>query len=255
MQSLVLSPSNFISFDDSVRFVRSLHSRSLRSLRIHYWDFDHAAFPVEIFHKLLLTEFEMSGVYFNEAGWKSIQREIPKCKTLLSLRFSGIAWWSTNKKKVAEVEFAAEFAQLLKDCPNILITNISEFFFDIGEDVNDDDPYDDGSELYATHFAPILEHNRLTINLKTLRRRENTKVRGFLVAEAIGRQFANKPSSCYTVLKANVDVLVSYLPSDERAQQIVRDAIDDARKKVVQNRTSTTANKQSKRATPSKRKR
>jgi len=208
MQSLVLSHSNFKSFDDFACFVSSLHSCSLQSLRIHYWDFNHAAFPVEIFHKLLLMEFHMSVVYFTEAGWKSIRQEIPKCKTLKSLKFSSIGWWST-KKKVAELEFAVDFAQLLKNCPNILFTNTTDFFDD------DDDSYDDGSELYATYFAPILEHNRLLKNLSTLRRRENSQVRGFLMAEAMGRHFADKPSSCYTVLKANADVLVSYLSSDE----------------------------------------
>jgi len=31
--------------------------------------------------------------------------------------------------------------------------------------------------------------------------------------EAIGAWFATKVSSCYTMLKANADVLVSFLPS------------------------------------------
>jgi len=157
-------------------------------------------------------------------------------------------------KKVVELEFAVDFAQLLKHCPNILFTNTTEFFFDIGDDVDDDDPYDDGSELYATRFAPILEHNRLTNNLITLRRRENSHVRGFLVAEAIATRSTKKFSSCYTVLKANVDVLVSYLSSDEKALHVVRREID-APKKVVHNLLSRTANKQNKRTTPFKRKR
>ncbi len=191
----------------------------------------------------------MDGVSFDEASWKSMRQEIPKCKTLVSLGFSGIDWWSCHLKKVAEVEFAVDFVQLLKDCPNILFTNTMTFFY---HDFRG--PFDDGSELYATHFAPILEHNRLTKHLIALKGKENYQVRGFLVAEAVGRQYATKPSSCYRILKENVDVLVSYLSSDDRAQQIVREAID-APTKVVRNPTSATAEKQNKRTTPAKRKR
>jgi len=149
----------------------------------------------------------MWDVYFNEAGWKSICQELPKCKTLNSLEFSSIGWWSSNKKEVAASEFAVKFAQLLKYCPNILFTNETEFFCD---DDDDDDDYDD-NVLYQTHFSPIPEHNRLTKNMITLRKKENYQVRSFLVAEAVGTRFAKKPSSCYTVIKANVDVLVAYL--------------------------------------------
>jgi len=67
--------------------------------------------------------------------------------------------------------------------------------------------------VYTTHIAPILEHNRLIQNLKTFKERGNYQERGFLVAEAVGTRFAKKVSSCYTILKSNVDVLVSYLSS------------------------------------------
>jgi len=61
-----------------------------------------------------------------------------------------------------------------------------------------------------------------------------------LVAEAVGRRFANKPSSCYTVLKANVDALVAYLSSDEEDQR----NSNRSTPKIVHNPMLITANKQ-----------
>jgi len=49
-----------------------------------------------------------------------------------------------------------------------------------------------------------------------------------------------KPSSSYTVLKANVDVLVAYLTSDQNAQQVVQEALD-ASETVTYIPLSTTA--------------
>jgi len=250
LQSLFLSPRNFLSFDDFSRFVSSLHSSSLRRLTIHRWDFRRTALPVQIFSKLLLTEFHMLDPCFDEAGWKSIQQALSKCKTLNRLEFSYIEWCSDDNK-YKKGEFAIIFAQLLKDNPNILFTNTRRFFFSL--DCFNFDARDD--ELYTIYFAPILEHNRLLKNLTIFKRKENYQVRGFLVAEAVGRLFAKKPSSCYTVLKANVDVLISYLTSDENAQQqVLREAVD-ASETVIYNPLSTTANKQEKRQTPFKRKR
>jgi len=253
LQTLALELLNFMSsFDHFAGFVRSLHSRSLRSLKFYYWDFRRAAFPVEIFHKLLLTELYVGCVFFTEAGWKSIRQELPKCKTLEKLEVVVIGWCGCYEKEFAEVQVAVEFAELLKDSPNILVTNTREFFYDNDEDEDDDNAEDD--ELYTTHIAPILQHNRLIKNLTILKRKENYQVRGFLVAEAVGRQFANKPSCCYTVLKANVDVLVAYLASDEKAQQVVSEAVH-ASETVMYNPLSTTGEKQDKRQTPSNRKR
>jgi len=242
LQSLFLTPQNFISFEDFAGFVISLHSRSLRSLKIFAWDFGRAAFPVEIVHKLLLKEFYILGVPFSEAGWKSIRQELPKCKTLEKLEILNMSW-GPNKQEDVAVEFAVEFAQLLKDSPNILFTNRRDFFCD-------DDDGEEDDELYTTHFAPILEHNRLLKNLTILKRRENYQVRGFLVAEAVGSRFAKKPSSCYTVLKANVDVIVSYLTSDQNAQHVVQEALDTS-ETVAYIPLSATAQKQNKRTTPS----
>jgi len=78
------------------------------------------------------------------------------------------------------------------------------------EHFDDDDEEDD---LYTTYLAPVLEHNCLRHNLKTLKEREKYEVRGCLVSEAVGTGFAENVSSCYTVLKANLDVLVSSLSS------------------------------------------
>jgi len=44
-----------------------------------------------------------------------------------------------------------------------------------------------------------------------LKERENNEVCSFLVLEAIGTWFVIKISSCYTMLKLNADVLVSFL--------------------------------------------
>jgi len=248
LQSLVLRPQNFISFDHFAAFVGSLHSSSLRKLKVYDWHFYEAAFPVQIFSKFLLMEFYMWGVSLHEAGWKSMRQEIPKCKTLESLGIMDIEWWGSNK---TAAEVTVEFAQLLKDCPNILYANPTGFYNSEDDDIVDDEGYEDVQ--YTIHYAPILEHNRLIKNLTRLKKDENCQVRGFLVAEVIGRRFAQKPSSCYTVLKANVDVLVSYYhSSDENVQEVLRDAVD-APEIVIHD--STTANKQIKCTTPSKRKR
>jgi len=60
------------------------------------------------------------------------------------------------------------------------------------------------------------------------------------VAEAIGSRFAMKPSSSYTVLKVNVDVLIAYLTSDQNAQQVIQEALD-ASETVAYIPLSTTA--------------
>jgi len=86
--------------------------------------------------------------------------------------------------------------------------------------------------------------------LITLRKTENYQVRGFLIAEAMGRLLAKKTSSCYTVLKANIDVLISYLLSNEEALQVSQEAND-----APNNRMSTIANQNNNHMTPSKRKR
>jgi len=207
LQSLELFENNFTSNDAYASFLRSLNSTSLQSLTVQNWDMREIAFPVEIFDKLALTHFSIHDVCFNEAGWRSLLQEISKkCSTLTSLEFKYILWWGSDDEQVAGGEFALELAQFLKDNPNILATNTKTYF---GDD------YDDGNDdiLYTTHLAPILEHNRLLNNLKGLKERENYEVRGFLVSEAIGALFATKVSSCYTMLKANADVLVSFLPS------------------------------------------
>jgi len=158
--------------------------------------------------------------HFNEAGWKSFRQEIPKCKTLEKVELLKIWLWDCNNKDVAKNDFAVDFAQLLKNSPNILFTNKRNFFYD------EHDKDDDDNVLYTTRIAPILEHNRLLKNLAILKRKGNYRVRSFLVAEAVGRRFAQKPSRCYTVLKANVDVLVAYLTSDGNTQQVVPEAVD-----------------------------
>jgi len=248
LQTLVLYPQNFISFDDYAGFLKSLHSSSLGKMIINGWDFRRAAFPVEIFHNLSLLELSMCDVYFTEAGWQSMRQEIPQSKTLHLLEFVDIGWWGSGKKEDAAAGFAVEFAQLLKDNANIVLTNKTAFFRDENDcNHNKDDP----DVLYTTHFAPILEHNRLTRKLKTLK--GNIKVRGFLVAEVIGRRFCKKPSGCYAVLKANVDVLVSYFLSDEKARQVVPEAINPP--KQVHKSTSRTACQHNKRRTHAKRKR
>jgi len=178
---------------------------------------------MEIFHKLPLVELSMCNVYFTEAGWKSMRQEISKSKTLYLLEFVGIGWWESEKKEDAAVGFAVEFTKLLKDSPNIVFTNTTAFFRDENNYNYNENDHD---VMYTTHFAPILEHNSLTKYLKTLKGNADYKVRGFLVAEAIGSRFSKKPSSCYTMLKANVDVLVSYLSSDEKAQHIIPEAIN-----------------------------
>jgi len=176
---------------------------------------------VQIFSKLLLTEFHVENARFNEAGLKSIRQALSKCKTLNRLEFSNIAWRS-DEYVCVEGEFLIKFEQLLQDNPNILFTNTKGFFYNVY--FYDDDGRDD--EEYTILFAPILEHNRLLKNLTILKRKENYQVRGFLVAEAVGRRFAKKPSSSYTVLKANVDVLVSYYLSSDGKKQVVQKAID-----------------------------
>jgi len=213
LQSLTVCDKNFASNDAYANFVRSLNSTVLRSLTIQDYDIRHVAFPVEIFEKLALKHFSMYDVCFHEAGWRNLLQVIPKCRTLISLEFKYILWWGSEDEELAGVEFALEWAQCLKHNPNILSTNSQSYFSDDHNDGNDD-------ILYTTYLAPILEHNRLLQNLKILKERENYEVRGFLVSEAIGTKLAGKVSGCYTMLKANVDVLVSFLSSRNGAQEV-----------------------------------
>jgi len=128
------------------------------------------------------------------------------CK-LISLEFWNIEWWGSEVHDNAAVEFVIELAHYLKDNPNIVSTNRKDF-------MSDDLTLGEGNNIvYTTHIAPILEHNCLTQILKTLRERGNYQEPGFLVAEAVGTWFAGKVSSCYTIIKSNVDVLISYLSS------------------------------------------
>jgi len=207
--SLELFSVNFTSHDAYGAFLRSLHSSSLEQLTINEWDFRRLAFPVEIVEKLSLVHLSMTDVSFHEGGWKSFFRELPKCKTLRSLEFMYSMWWDSEENEKAAGQFAVEFAQFLKNSPNILSINKTGYCLcRHGSAENDND------DLYATCFAPILEHNRLKKNLETLKNKENYEVRGFLVSEALGTRFAENPSSCYTMLKVNVDVLISCLLSE-----------------------------------------
>jgi len=214
LQSLALCSQNFTSNDDCASFVRSLNSTSLRHLTIEMWDFSNdIAFPIEIFQNLSLTHFSLKDTTFDEAGWKNLLQEIPKCRTLVSLEFKYIVWWGSEDEELAAVEFAGEWAQFSKHNPNILTINSGSYLSDDYNDSNDD-------ILYMTHLAPIIEHNRLLQNLKTLKESENYEVRSFLVSEAIGTRFAGKVSSCYTMLKGNMDVFVSFLSSRNGAQEV-----------------------------------
>ncbi len=213
LQSLALCSENFDDdFDKYGGFLSSLNSTtstSLRILTIHGWNFRlNVDFPMEIFQNLSLTHFSLKFPTLNEASWKNLLKEIPKCTTLVSLEFGNIEWWGSEERDIAAVEFAVELALFLKNNPNIVSTNKKDFMandFDIDEGEDD--------VVYTTHIAPILEHNRLIQNLKAFKERGNYQERGFLVAEAVGTRFASKVSSCYTILKANVDVLVTYLSS------------------------------------------
>jgi len=189
--------------------LNSTTSTSLRILTIHGWNFcRNVDFPMEIFQNLSLTHFSLKDPTFDEASWKTLLQEIPNCATLVSLEFWNIEWWGSEERDNAAVEFAIELAQFLKNNPNIVTTNKKYFMHvDLIHDEGEDDV------VYTTYIAPILEHNRLIQNLKTFKERGNYQERGFLVAEAVGTLFASKVSSCYTILKANVDVLVSYLSS------------------------------------------
>jgi len=155
---------------------------------------------MEIFQNLSLMHFSMTFPTFNEASWRSLLQEIPKCPTLISLEFRHIAWCG-SEYHFNMPEIVVQLAQFLKNNPNILATNTMLYFYD----------HNDG--LYERHIAPILEHHHLTKNLKILKERESYQVRGFLVAEAVGTRFPTKVSICYIILQANMDVLVSYLLS------------------------------------------
>jgi len=157
---------------------------------------------MEIFQNLSLTHFSLKECILNETGWRNLLREIPKCTTLISLEFWHIHRWGSPIRADGTVEFAIELAQFLKNNPIIVSTNKANV---IG--------YYCDNDVYTIHIAPILEQHSLLQNLKILKTRANDKEGGFLVAEAIGTRFATKPSSCYTILKVNVDVLVSYLSS------------------------------------------
>jgi len=206
LQSLGLCDENFTSNEAYSSFVGSLNSTSLRSLTIWDWNMREDAFPVGIFEKLALTHFSMLHVSFDEAGWKNLLQGITKCQTLISLEFKCITWQRSGYEEISGAGMALALAQFLKENPNILAIN-SKSYFRYDADDDDDDI------LYTIHLAPILEHNRLIKNLRSLKVNGNDKVRGFLVAEAVGTRFARDLSSCYTLLKANVDVLVSYLSS------------------------------------------
>jgi len=213
LQSLELCDDNFVD-DEYSFFMSSLHSSSLRSLTIHGWNFREIDFPMEVFQNLALTHFSILFPTFDEEDWRKLLPEISKCATLRSLEFKYIEWWGSQERDIAAVEFALEMAQFLKNNPNIVSTNTNDFMSD---DYNDDGKDD---VIYTTYMALILEHHRLqmehrclTENLKSFKQRGNYKVRGFLVAEAVGTRYATKVSSCYTMLRMNMDVLVSYLSS------------------------------------------
>jgi len=210
LQSLAICSENFREDDDEAYagFLSSLNSTALRRLTIHGWDFRRdVAFPMEIFQNLSLTHFSMINPTFNEASWRTLLQEIPKCTTLISLEFEHVDWWGSKERDDAVLEFSIDFAQFLKNNPNIVSTN-KRFMG------NDYDVFAaNGDIVYNTHIAPILEYNCLMKNLKTLKERGNDKERGFLVAEAVGTRSATKVSSCYPILKANMDVLVSCISS------------------------------------------
>jgi len=118
---------------------------------------------------------------------------------------SYILWWGSEDKELAGVKFALKLAQFLKDNPNILATNTKSYF---------------GNDMMMTTMAFCTQltwlpfwNNCLVKNLKTVKERENYEMHSFLVSEAIGSWFATKVSSCYTMLKANVDVLICFLSS------------------------------------------
>jgi len=126
-------------------------------------------------------------------------------------RFTAILECGVVGIEIAADEFTMKVAQFLQNNLTILFTNKKGFIDDIYDDDSDGDGEDDVA--YTAYIAPILEYHSLTVNLKTLRERGNYQVRGFLVAEAVGTRFAGNISSCYTIVQANVDVLVSYLSS------------------------------------------
>jgi len=215
LQSLELCAENFTSKVAYASFVRSLNSTSLRRLTISGWNFYRdVPFPVEIFQNLSLTHFSFKDVTFSEVGWRNLLQEIPKCKTINSLGFEFISWWGSIFEELARVEFALELAHFLKHNQNIISTNTKTYFNDERDYAHADDI------LYTTYLAPVLEHNRLLQNLKMLKERENYEVRGFLVSEAVGTRFAGKVSHCYTMIKGNMDVLVSFLSSHNEAQEV-----------------------------------
>jgi len=205
LQSLGLCPKNFTSMDDYASFVSSLNSTSLRSLTIENWDFRKVAFPVEVFQNLSLMHFNLKVPTFDEPSWKNLLQEIPKCTTL---EFEYIHWQILGGKELVAAEFVLQLAQFLKDNPNIVVFNLLTF--------NGTLVFNDN--LYTAHLGPILEDNHLTKNLKMLKEMENYKVHGFLVSEALGTWYATKVSSCYRILKENVDVLVSFLSSDNESK-------------------------------------
>jgi len=217
LQSLALCSKNFAdgaAADDEnsyAGFLRSLNSTnrsssSLRILILQGWNFRKVAFPVEIFQNLSLTQFSLKEPTLTETGWKNLLQEIPKCKTLVSVEFWYLDWWGSKKRDKAALEFALELAQFLKQNPNIVSTNKREYI--TGDDINNDNDKDD--IVYTKHIGPILEHNRLIQNLKRIDETVSYGERGFLMSEAVGRQYATNLSSCYTIVKANMDVLVSY---------------------------------------------
>jgi len=206
LQSLTLCSENFDDdYEDYGDFLSSLNSTtstSLRILTIHDWNCRNVDFPMEIFQNLSLTQLSLKFPVFDEASWKNLLQEIPKCATLVSLEFWYIEWWGSEERDNAAVEFAIELAQFVKNNPNIVSTNKKEFIADDFDNEGKDDV------VYTTHIAPILEHNRLIQNLKTFKVRGNYQDRGFLVAEAVGTRFASEVSSCYTILKSNVSIFI-----------------------------------------------
>jgi len=81
-------------------------------------------------------------------------------------------------------------------------------YFDVGKCKDD--------VVYTTHIALILEHNRLKQNLKTLRERGGARFCGF---GSDWNAVCRKVSSLYTMLKANVDVLLAHLSSRQFAKR------------------------------------
>jgi len=187
--------TDFASYESYVNFINGLRSESLRHLHIEFYGCEDKtiSLPVDCLSELSLTNFSFNHVILSRTRWNKLLEELGKCTMLPSLTLKYASW-----REVYGRLAAVEFQSFLKVHPNI-DTLETEHFFD--------------TYTYTKCIVPTLEHNWWHKRIQSLL---DNDLRSALVAEALARVFASKPSQRYTLIRENTDVIASYLALHHR---------------------------------------